>query len=141
MILKLDFQSEIPIYQQICDQIVFWISTGALKPGERLPTVRSLAEEAGINSMTVSKAYQQLKAEGYLVTERRNGVSVSEKFQKRGELSAEDQRALVLLISRARIAGVSKEEFLALCEKFYDVKTDDLERADCRNEFSNTDSP
>ena len=65
MILKLDFQSETPIYQQICNQIILWISTGMLKPGERLPTVRGLAEEAGINSMTVNKAYQQLKAEGY----------------------------------------------------------------------------
>ena len=60
--------------------------------------------------MTVSKAYQQLKAEGYLVTERRNGVTVSGQFRTPGELSEEDTRALVLLISRARIAGVPKEK-------------------------------
>ncbi len=124
MILKLDFQSEVPIYQQICNQIIFWISTGELKPGERLPTVRSLAEEAGINSMTVSKAYQQLKAEGYLITERRNGVKVSDRFQKPGELSEEDKKALVLVISRARIAGVPKEKFLELCQRLYDRKAD-----------------
>ena len=47
MILKLNFQSEVPIYQQICNQIIYWISTGELKPGEKLPTVRGLAEEAG----------------------------------------------------------------------------------------------
>ncbi len=120
MILKLNFQSEVPIYQQICNQIIYWISTGELKPGEKLPTVRGLAEEAGINSMTVSKAYQQLKAEGYLVTERRNGVTVSGQFRTPGELSEEDTRELVLLISRARIAGVPEEKFLELCESFYD---------------------
>lgn len=124
MILKLDFQSETPIYQQICDQIIFWISTGALKPGERLPTVRGLAEEAGINSMTVNKAYQQLKADGYLVTERRNGVMVSDRFQKPGELSEGDRRTLVLLISRAKIAGVPKEKFLELCGELYDAGAD-----------------
>lgn len=121
MILKLDFQSEVPIYQQICNQIIFWISTGELKSGERLPTVRSLAEEAGINSMTVSKAYQQLKAEGYLVTERRNGVTVNGRFRRPGELSQEDKKTLVLVISRARIAGVPKEKFLELCERIYDT--------------------
>ena len=48
MLLQLDFQSETPIYQQIRNQIVVGIATGALHGGERLPTIRALAEEGGI---------------------------------------------------------------------------------------------
>ena len=54
MLLRLDFHSDVPIYQQIRNQVVAAIASGELKPGERLPTVRALAEEAGINMMTAS---------------------------------------------------------------------------------------
>ena len=52
MIISINEMSEIPIYQQIRNQIVQGISDGRLSPGEQLPTVRGLAEEIGINSMT-----------------------------------------------------------------------------------------
>ena len=54
MIISINEMSEIPIYQQIRNQIVQGISDGRLSPGEQLPTVRGLAEEIGINSMTVN---------------------------------------------------------------------------------------
>lgn len=76
MILHLDFSAEDPIYRQIRDQVVAGIASGQLKPGEKLPTVRALAEEAGINMMTVSRAYQLLKSEGYITTGRRDGAMV-----------------------------------------------------------------
>ena len=77
MLLKLDFDSEVPIYQQIRNQIVVGIAAGRLLPGERLPATRSLAEDLGVNTMTVSKAYQQLRREGYLTADRRGGTVVS----------------------------------------------------------------
>ena len=55
MIIAIDESSEVPIYQQIRNQIVLGISDGRLSPGEQLPTVRGLAAEIGINSMTVIK--------------------------------------------------------------------------------------
>ena len=76
MLFRLDFQSAVPIYRQIRDQVVLAVAQGELTPGERLPTTRALAEDAGVNVMTVSKAYQLLKAEGYLVTDRRAGAVV-----------------------------------------------------------------
>lgn len=75
MLFRLDFQSAVPIYRQIRDQVVLAVAQGELTPGERLPTTRALAEDAGVNVMTVSKAYQLLKAEGYLVTDRGPGPS------------------------------------------------------------------
>ncbi len=65
MILKLDMSGDIPIYVQLRNQIVLGIGKKKIV-GERLPTVRQLAGDAGINTMTVNKAYQVLKAEGLL---------------------------------------------------------------------------
>lgn len=76
MLFRLDFQSAVPIYRQIRDQVVLAVAEGRLLPGEHLPTTRALAEDAGINVMTVSKAYQLLKSEGYLTADRRSGAVV-----------------------------------------------------------------
>lgn len=62
MIIELNTSSDIPIYVQLRNQIVLGIGRGELKEGESLPTVRQMAEDAGINVMTVNKAYGVLKA-------------------------------------------------------------------------------
>ena len=76
MILTLDFSSEVPIYLQIRNEIVLGVADGRLKPGEKLPTIRALADEAGVNTMTVNKAYALLKSEGVIVADRRSGARV-----------------------------------------------------------------
>ena len=68
MILKIDMSGETPIYIQLRNEIVKGIGRGELAPGENLPTVRQLALELGVNTMTVSKAYQLLKSEGFIAT-------------------------------------------------------------------------
>lgn len=117
MLLRLDFNSGVPIYQQIRNQVVSAIASGELKPGERLPTIRALAEEAGINMMTASKAYQLLKAEGYITTGRRDGAAV--RLPERGA-SPETLDGLRLRICELRLAGMGKDEILALCGKIFE---------------------
>lgn len=77
MLLTFDFSSDTPLYIQLRNQIIIGIADGRLISGEKLPTVRALAEESGINTMTVSKAYQLLKQEGYITTDRRSGAAVA----------------------------------------------------------------
>ena len=77
MILEIDPRSEEPIYLQLRKQIIIGIARGELKPNEQLPTVRQFADELGVNTMTVSKGYQQLREEGYLITDRRKGTLVA----------------------------------------------------------------
>lgn len=120
MIIAIEDGSDIPIYQQIRNQIVLGISDGRLEPGEQLPTVRGLAEEIGINSMTVNKAYQLLKQEGYIITDRRNGAKVREFFAEHKRLSAEAEQTLERIISEAKIAGMTEEEFMETCRKYYE---------------------
>lgn len=119
MIIAIDHRSDIPIYQQIRNQIVLGISDGRLRQGEQLPTVRGLATEMGINSMTVNKAYQLLKQEGYIVTDRRNGARVHEQFEGKKDLSQEAKQTLLRIISEAKVAGITEEAFLELCRACY----------------------
>ena len=119
MIIAINEYSDIPIYIQIRNQIVLGISDGRLAPGEQLPTVRALAEEMGVNSMTVNKAYQMLKQEGYIYTDRRNGAKVRERLEFLGELPIETKELLQRVISEAKVRGISKEEFQKICEEYY----------------------
>ena len=80
MIIELDMNSSTPIYVQLRNQIVMGIGRGELKLGESLPTVRQLAQDIGVNTMTVNKAYQILKTEGYIKIDRRHGAIVSDNI-------------------------------------------------------------
>ena len=120
MIITLQDGSEIPVFKQIRNQIVMGISDGRLAPGEKLPTVRGLAEEIGINSMTVSKAYQLLKQEGYIITDRRNGVRVKESFAQSLVLTAEAEQELAWLVSEAKVKGMSRDDFIAIVDKYFE---------------------
>lgn len=120
MIIKINDMSEIPIYQQIRNQIVAGISEGKLEPGEQLPTVRGLAMEIGINSMTVSKAYQLLKQEGYVYSDRRNGVCVRRDFEQKAQLSKVALESLKCIIAEAKIGGIQKEMFIEICENMFE---------------------
>ncbi len=119
MIICLDDTSDVPIYQQIRNQIVVGISEGKLSPGEQLPTVRALAGEIGINSMTVSKAYQLLKQEGYIYSDRRSGARVRTEFEQKEKLSKESVALLKQIISEAKISGMKKEDFIKKCEAYF----------------------
>lgn len=119
MIIAINEYSDVPIYLQIRNQIVLGISDGRLVPGEQLPTVRGLAEEMGINSMTVNKAYQMLKQEGYIYTDRRNGAKVRERLEFSNELPADTKEMLQRVISEAKVRGITKEDFYKLCEPFF----------------------
>lgn len=70
--LAVDFQSEVPIYTQVKNQLRLHIDRGDLASGKQLPTVRELALALGINANTVSRVYGDLEREGYL--SRRRGV-------------------------------------------------------------------
>jgi DNA-binding transcriptional regulator YhcF (GntR family) len=117
MLLALDFSSDVPIYKQIHGQIVVGIADGRLKPGEKLPTVRALAVETGVNVMTVNKAYQTLKAEGHIITDRRGGTAVAGNARKASE--AKLLGGIRLPAAEAKLSGLSREEWLELCGKAY----------------------
>lgn len=122
MVIKIDDYSDVPIYMQIRNQIVMGISSGELKAGEQLPTVRALALEIGINTMTVSKTYQMLKNEGYIMTDRKNGARVRQQIEQSGVISEENKNELRRIVSEARISGVAKKDIQKLVDEYYSGK-------------------
>ena len=116
--ISLDFSGDVPIYQQLRNQIVMGIATGELRPGEKLPTIRSLASELSINMMTVSKAYQMLKQEGYIASDRRNGAWVALRTDGQAALHKLED-SLRLIVAEARVAGIDEAAFMALCHELY----------------------
>ncbi len=70
-----------PIYRQIIEQVRLGVATGALVPGEALPSVRSLAERLVVNANTVVKAYAELVRDGVLGSQQGMGFFVAEKRQ------------------------------------------------------------
>lgn len=119
MIIELDMSSSTPIYVQLRNQIVKGIGKGELKTGEKLPTVRQLASDAGVNTMTVNKAYQILKNEGFIRTDRRLDAFVSESIADDTDFTENLESELELLSAEACLTGMSREEFLSMCDKIY----------------------
>lgn len=75
--VSIDKTSKMPIYAQIKDQIKYYISTGAITVEERMPPIRALAKELGINFQTVRKAYIELEHEGLISVKHGTGTFIS----------------------------------------------------------------
>lgn len=80
IILELNNNSSTPLYVQLYQSIKSDITTGAIKAGERLPSLRSLSQSLGISITTVQLAYNQLLVEGYTVSRPQSGYYVSQTF-------------------------------------------------------------
>lgn len=120
MIISLDMSSNVPIYVQLRNQIVTGIGKGELKAGETLPSVRQMAQDAGINSMTVNKTYHILKAEGFIEIDRRKGATICPVRQEAGIFREKLAAELELLSAEACLKGMGKDEFLRICELMFE---------------------
>ncbi|MDO5725229.1 MAG: GntR family transcriptional regulator [Tissierellia bacterium] len=109
MIINLNLKSDIPIFEQIVNQIIFAIYHGELKSGTPLPPVRTLAESLGINFMTVNKAYQVLKEMGYIKTYGRAGTKVCDKEESDLETKEEIDK-LKQILARLKLMGMTDGE-------------------------------
>lgn len=121
MLLKLDFQSEVPIYAQLKAQIVEGIATGRLASGEALPSVRQMASDLGINLHTVNKTYSLLKQDGFIIVHRQKGVVVNPDTASKatGEYMSTLNERLRPIVSEALCRGVDIEEFNGICSRIY----------------------
>src|SRR5215467_15787180 len=107
-VIRIDLSSPIPVYRQIADQIRAMLVAREFTPGERLPTVRQVAVDLGVNHNTVAEAYRNLADEGWLSLERGRGalvVSRSTPVPNQRARNAFAQR-LRNLIAQVRAAGL-----------------------------------
>ena len=68
-----NFSNDVPIYLQIMEHFKVQIASGKLEVGDKIPPVRELALEAGVNPNTMQKALSELEREGYLESQRTSG--------------------------------------------------------------------
>lgn len=83
MFIRIETTSGLPITRQIIDQIAGQIASSALMPGDRLPSVRELAKQIGVNQNTILRAYERLTDQDLLQRVHGSGTFVSEKKSKR----------------------------------------------------------
>lgn len=119
MYIEIDFNSEEALYVQLRNQIILGIATSKLKEGDSLPSVRTLADDIGINMHTVNKAYSALKADGFVRVDRRRGVVVAVDVDKLRTIAA--LKGYLRPIAAAAMAkGISKEEAQQIIADVYD---------------------
>ena len=78
MNLEIDFRSGIPIYLQVVERIKERLAAGLLKPGDQLPTVRSLASDLRVNFNTIARAYRIMDEAGIISTQQGRGTYILE---------------------------------------------------------------
>ena len=119
MILKIDFNSDEAIYVQIQNQIIMGIATDTIREGDTLPSVRQMAEMAGINMHTVNKAYSMLKQEGFIQLDRRRGAVIALDIDKANSILKLKEN-LRLLLAKGSCKNISREEVHVLVDEIYD---------------------
>lgn len=118
ILLKPHPSSGVPIYLQLMEQVKHAIETGALRPGEQLPSLRPLAEELVINPNTVAKAYRELAHQGVIELRQGAGAFVTDKAPTQDD--AEKLKAAKVLVAqgikRLRGRGITDDEIRRLVE-------------------------
>ena len=123
MLFQINFKSAKPVYLQLVDQVKVAAASGALRPGEPLPSIRPLAEELRVNRNTVAKAYGELEAQGVIETLQGKGSVLSaqqsplRKDARRKALAESIDEAVI----QAHHLQVARVEFLRLAEERYDA--------------------
>jgi GntR family transcriptional regulator len=107
-VLRVDLAAPIPVYRQILDGLRASLVSGSFAPGDRLPTVRELAIDLGVNHNTVAEAYRLLAEEGWLDLRRYRGAVVRRREVQKAHASRREEFAQRLkeLTARAIADGI-----------------------------------
>ena len=125
-----EFQDHLPIYAQLMDTLKRRIVTGRYLPGEKLPSVRELAAEAGINPNTVQRAFSELEREGLIYTQRATGKYVTENEADIKSAREDLARTQVADFLRAmQSLGFSVGDVIVLLQSFNESK-EEIKHAD-----------
>lgn len=113
MLVRIDPASEEPIFAQVAASIRMDLATGRVRPGDRLPAARDVAQSLGVNLHTVLRAYQGLRDEGLVDMRRGRGAVVTEAATTLTQLRDD----IVALAARARRLGISPETLASLLKE------------------------
>ncbi|MGF7397962.1 GntR family transcriptional regulator [Thermoanaerobacterium thermosaccharolyticum] len=117
--MKIEFNEKMPIYIQIMDMIKRDIATKKLNGGDKLPSVREMAETLKVNPNTVQRAYQELERENVTYTQRGMGTFITENTEKLASLKIEMAKEIVgSFVTSMRSLGFNSNEILEIIEEY-----------------------
>lgn len=119
-LFKIDMRSRDPIHMQLQKQIIRYVALGILAPDEQLPSVRSMAQQLGINPNTVQKAYSALEMNGVIYTVAGRGVFISSDDQQLDKIKELAAEKFTQSVKSAKDTGLSKTELIQIVEKLYE---------------------
>lgn len=108
------------VYGAVVEELKRLIEAGVYKAGEKLPSVRTLAIERGINPNTVQRAYLQLQEEGFVTIYAKKGAFVSY-----GEVEQGGREELVAILRSLKASGVGREEIERALIEAFEGESDD----------------
>ena len=112
------FDGNAPIYTQLVDQMKLGIVSGEWIPGQRIPAVRELAVDAGVNPNTMQRALQELERQGLMFSQRTSGRFVTEDREMIGKVREQiaGERITEFLSGMSQL-GFTEQDIVALLEK------------------------
>ncbi len=111
--INLDYQSRMPIYEQIVQQIERYVALDILKPEQQIPSIREMATTLGINPNTVKKAYSILESKGVIVTLSTKGTYITQRIDVVLSHSIDEKiEKIKQNIKEIEKYGISKEEII-----------------------------
>lgn len=113
MFLNIEMDSDIPIYTQLANGLIEGVANGSLRPGDSLPSVRSLASDLGINMHTVNKAYRELDNKGIIRIIPKSGAIVNALTTNEVSIFRVET-AMRPIIAEAIAVGLSETEIAKL---------------------------
>ena len=108
-----------PMYKQITDQIKDAIASSALKPEEKLPSIREMSRELNISEITIKRAYADLESDGYILTRSGLGSFVADinLGRLRKEKLREIKKELRSIVKSAEKFGISEDDIIDLIKE------------------------
>ena len=122
---QLDFKDRRPIYEQIKEKMKFLIIGGAMKEGEKIPSVRELAVSMAINPNTIQKAYKELESEGYIYSVTAKGYFVTPRASTDVGKNAELLAKFSDTVHELMYLGKTKNELSDIINSIYKGGTND----------------
>lgn len=117
--IVLDCQDRKPLYKQVVEKFRYLILNGALKPGEKMPSVRQLAMDLSINPNTIQRAYMQLEQEGLIYPVKGKGNFIADSEDVRKASIESYKRELKALIQKGKAIGIEEEELIYIIRECY----------------------
>ena len=111
--IELNYRDSRPIYEQVKDGLRRLVVTGALSPGDKLPSVRRLAASLAINPNTIQRAYEALELEGYVYSVPGKGSFAAHRTEMDDHRKEELLRQLDAIAEELRYLGITAEDIAA----------------------------